>query len=206
MAEEKVLQLKDLVELADRFQEGQITLEEFSAIGATMDIRAYIPILDKLRIATALSMKYMYFNSEINEVKVADLYKNLFFYGMLSTYAGVDCSEEELITYENYDKLFPLFYPFLISYCRDDYEILKEFVHDTLDAYTTQDFVDAMNAVSPESLEKAAEDNKKLLSELENNKDLIRDLKEIAAFNNPAAELLMNEVRELAAENAKKQK
>ena len=204
MAEEKVLQLKDLVELADKFQEGKITLEEFSAIGATMDIRAYIPILDKLRIATALSMKYMYFNSEISEVKVADLYKNLFFYGMLATYAGIDCSDEELITYENYDKLFPLFYPFLISYCREDYSILKEFVHDTIEANTTQGFVEAMAGVSPEVLENATKENRKLLEELESNKDLIRDLKEIAVFNNPATELLMNEIREQAATNAKK--
>ena len=41
-----------------------------------------------------------------------------------------------------------------------------------------------------------------MLRELENNKDVIRDLKEIAAMNNPITQKVVEELRNIAVEKS----
>lgn len=202
MAEEKVIKLEDIVELVDNFLKGEVTAEEMADYGAKMSVRAYLPLLDKMKVVIALSTRYVYSDTELHEVRVAELYRDLFFYGLLAPYGNVDCNDISLITFANYDKLFPIFYPFLISYCKSDYEILKEYLHDTLDSYATRDFVEAVNGISSEALAEATKENNKMMRELENNKDLIRDLKEIAAMNNPITKKVVDELRNIALDKS----
>ena len=202
MAEEKVIKLEDIVELVDNFLKGEVTAEEMADYGAKMSVRAYLPLLDKMKIVIALSTRYVYSDTELHEVRIAELYRDLFFYGLLAPYGNINCDNISLITFANYDKLFPIFYPFLISYCKSDYEILKEYLHDTLDSYATRDFVEAVNGISSESLSEATKENKKMLRELGNNKDLIKDLKEIAAMNNPITQKVVEELRNIAVEKS----
>lgn len=198
MAEEKVLRLSDILELVEGFLKGERTKEELDEFGTKMVIRAYIPILEKMKIVIALAMRYVYSDAEVHEVRVSELYRDLFFYGMLQGYGNIDCNELHLITFENYDKLFPIFYPYLLSYCEHDYKILREFLHDTLDCYCTRDFVEAVNGISEDAMRQATKENHRFIKELELNKDLIKDLKEIAAMNDPMTKRVVEEVRKIA--------
>lgn len=201
MAEKKVIKLEELVELVDDFIKGDKTQEDLAAYGAEMNIRAYLSLLDKMKIVMGLTTSYVYSDTELHEVRIAELYRDLFFYGLLGGYAMIDCNDRKLCTFENYDKLFPIFNPFLISYCKTDYEILKEFLHDALDSYATRDFVEAVNGISADELRDATEENRKLLEGLENNKDIIHELKEIAAMNNPLMKKVVDELRTISIEN-----
>ena len=118
----------------------------------------------------------------------------------------IDCSDKSLCTFANYDKLFPIFMPFLTSFCEADYKILKEFLHDTLDAYATRDFVEAVNGISAEAMQEATRENQKLIKELELNKEVISDLREIAAMNNPMTHKIVEEIRRISVEKAKAEK
>ena len=202
MTEEKVIKLEDIVELVDNFLKGEVTAEEMADYGAKMSVRAYLPLLDKMKIVIALSTRYIYSSTELHEVRVAELYRDLFFYGLLAPYGNVNCDNISLITFANYDKLFPIFSPFLLSYCESDYKILKEYLHDTLDSYSTRDFIDVVNGISADALSEATKENKRMLRELENNKDVIRDLKEIAAMNNPITQKVVEELRNIAVEKS----
>ena len=202
MAEEKAIKLEDIVELVDNFLKGEISADDMADFGAKMSVRAYLPLLDKMKIVVALSTKYVYSSTETHEVKVAELYRDLFFYGLLAPYGNVLCDNVSLITFANYDKLFPIFYPFLSSYCESDYKILKEFLHDTLDSYATRDFVDAVNGITAESLEEATKENRRMLRELESNKDLIADLRQISAMNNPLTQKVVDELRNISVKKA----
>ena len=51
---------------------------------------------------------------ETYEVRIANIYKTLFFDVLLGLYAMVDVSNEELKTYAAYDLLYPIFSPFLL--------------------------------------------------------------------------------------------
>lgn len=202
MTEEKVIKLEDIIKLVDEFLTGEKTEEDLTAYGANMSIRAYIPILDKMKIIIALSTRYVYSDADLHEVRTAELYRDLFFYGLLAPYGNINCDDISLITFANYDKLFPIFYPFLISYCESDYKVLKEFLHDALDAYATRDFVEAVNGISTQSLEEATKENRKMIKELEANKELIEDLREIAAMNNPVTKKVVDELRRMAVEKS----
>ena len=202
MAEEKVVKLEEIIKLVDNFLEGKITSEDLADYGAKMKVRAYLPILDKMKVVIALSTRYIYSDTELHEVRVAELYKDLFFYGLLECYGLVDCSDRSLHTFANYDKLFPVFMPFLTSFCESDYKILKEFLHDALDAYATRDFVEAVNGISAQALEEAAKENRKMIRELESNKELIGDLREIAAMNNPITKNVIDEIRRISLEKS----
>ena len=202
MAEEKVIKLEEIIELVDNFLEGKITQEDLADYGAKMKVRAYLPILDKMKVVIALATRYIYSDTELHEVRVAELYKDLFFYGLLECYGLVNCSDKSLHTFANYDKLFPVFMPFLTSFCETDYKVLKEFLHDALDAYATRDFVEAVNGISTKSLQDATKENRKMLKELEANKELIGDLKEIAAMNNPITKKVIDEIRKIAIEKS----
>lgn len=202
MAEEKVIKLEDVIKLVDDFLSGEKTQEDLADYGSKMSVRAYLPILDKMKIVIALSTRYVYSDADLHEVRTAELYRDLFFYGLLAPYGNINCDDMSLITFANYDKLFPIFYPFLLSYCESDYKVLKEFLHDTLDAYATRDFVEAVNGISTKSLEEATKENRKMLRELEANKELIGDLKEIAAMNNPITKKVVDEIRRIAVEKS----
>jgi hypothetical protein len=206
MAEEKVIKLEELIDLVDSFIKGRTTQEELADYGTKMDIRAYLPILDKMKIVIALATSYTYSDAELHEVRVAELYRDLFFYGLLGGYGMIDCSDKSLCTFANYDKLFPIFTPFLTSFCEADYKVLKEFLHDALDAYATRDFVEAVNGISAEAMKEATIENQKLIKELELNKDIIGDLREIAAMNNPMTHKIVEEIRRISLEKANEQK
>jgi hypothetical protein len=206
MAEKKVIKLEELINLVDDFIKGDKTQEELADYGANMDVRAYLTLLDKMKIVMGLTTSYVYSDAELHEVRIAELYRDLFFYGLLGGYAMIDCSDRKLCTFENYDKLFPIFNPFLTSYCGADFEVLKEFLHDALDSYATRDFVEAINGISTEELKNAAEENRKLLEGLDKNKDIIHELKEIAAMNNPLMKKVVDELRAISIENTMEQK
>lgn len=206
MAEKKVIKLEELINLVDDFIKGDKTQEELADYGANMDVRAYLTLLDKMKIVMGLTTSYVYSDAELHEVRIAELYRDLFFYGLLGGYAMIDCSDRKLCTFENYDKLFPIFNPFLTSYCGADFEVLKEFLHDALDSYATRDFVEAINGISAEAMKEATIENQKLIKELELNKDIIGDLKEIAAMNNPMTHKIVEEIRRISLEKANEPK
>ena len=206
MAEEKVIKLEEIIDLVDNFLKDEVSIEEMADYGAKMNIKAYLPLLDKMKIIIALTTRYIYSDAELHEIRVAELYKDLFFYGLLGPYGNIDCENKSLITFANYDKLFPIFSPFLLSYCEADYKILKEYLHDTLDSYATRDFIEAVNGISADALAEATKENRRMLRELENNKDVIRDLKEIAAMNNPLTQKVVEELRNISLEKANQPK
>lgn len=205
MADEKVkiFKLIDLIELVDKYDSKEITIEDLDDLSKSMTINIYVPLVEKMKIVMAITTRYIYSDADINEVRVAEMLKDIFYFGLLQGYGNVDCSDLSLMTFENYDKLYPIFAPFLLTYCKDDFEVLKEYLHDTIDLYGTRAFIEAVNGISAEELKKATLENNKLMRELGENKDLIRDLKEIAAMNNPATQKLVNDLKKAAKKEVK---
>lgn len=206
MAEEKVkkeeglISLSDIVELADKFIKGEVSQEEMAEYGNNMIIRSYMPIMEKMSLTMSILSQHIYSTTEIQEIKVAELYRNMFFYGLLGGYAFIDCSNRNLITYENYDKLYPIFAPFILSYCKEDYKIFKEFIHDSIDMYGLNSYVELMENISPESLNEATESNRELIKSLKENENLIHELNNIGNMNDPLTQRVVKELRNIAVE------
>lgn len=201
---DNMIPLKSLIEVTDKFLTGEWTQEEFAEYGETMIIRSYMPLVEKIGVAMALVNEYMYSMSSTQETKLAELYRAMFFKGLLQGYALVDCTDENLITYENYDKLFPIFSPYLLSYCKDDYSIVCDLVKESISLYRADEFVDAASTISEDALRDATESNKKLIHDLQANEKVIENLKIIMESNDPATKGVVDELRKLANENSKK--
>lgn len=202
--EQKLIPLSEIIELVDNFISGEISQEDLIAYGSNMVIRGYMPMMEKMSLAMSIVMQHNYSSTEIQEIKIAELYRNTFFYGMLSGYAFIDCKDESLITYENYDKLYPIFAPFILNYCGADYENLKEFIHDSIDMYGLNSCIGLMEGISTESLREATESNRKLIESLKDNEQLIHELSDIGNMNDPLTHKVVEELKNIAIKNAKK--
>lgn len=209
MAEEKVkkeqnlISLSDIIELADKFIKGEVSQEEMAGYGNNMVIRSYMPMMEKMSLVMSILSQHIYSTTEVQEIKVAELYRNMFFYGLLGGYAFIDCSDRNLITYENYDKIYPIFAPFILSYCEEDYKIFKEFVHDSIDMYGLNSYVGLMEDISPESLREATESNHELIKSLKDNEGLIHELNNIGNMNDPLTQKVVEELRNISIKNKK---
>ena len=193
-----------LIEKANDFISGKISQEEMAVFGGEITIRSYLPILDKMGIIMSIIGQHVYSAVETQEIKTVELYRNIFFYLILGGYAGIDCSNRELITYSNYDLLYPIYAPFVLSYCKEDYDLTMEMLKESINLYNIQAIAEGLSNINEEALKEATKANKDLMRELGQNKDLIHELKEIASFNDPMTQKVIDEVRKIALEGTKK--
>ena len=187
--------LEDLIDIAQKYSKGEINQDELNDYWHDMVVRSYIPILEKMQIAMSILTSYVYRDTNTQEVKIAELYKNIFFYGILGGYGLVDCSKIELNTYANYDLLYPIFGAQIKQYCKDDFEVLKSFIDDSINLYGITNISSAIENVSEEAIEKQVAENKETVRLLDENKDIIENLKELATMNNPAAKQIIEEIK-----------
>lgn len=198
------ISLDILIEKANDFISGKISQEEMAVFGGEISIRSYLPILDKMGIIMSIIGQHMYSTVETQEIKTVELYRNIFFYLILGGYAGIDCSNRELITYSNYDLLYPIYAPFVLSYCKDDYDLTMEMLRESINLYNIQNMAEGLEGINENALKEATKANKELMRELGENKDLIHELKEIASFNDPMTQRVVDGVKKIAVDNMKK--
>lgn len=201
----KNIPLDLIIEKAKDFISGKISQEDMAAFGGEITIRSYLPILDKMGIIMSIIGQHMYSTVETQEIKTVELYRNIFFYLILGGYAGIDCSNRELITYLNYDLLYPIFAPFVLSYCKDDYDLTMEMLKESINLYNIQNMAEGLDGINENALKEATKANEDLIKELNQNKDLIHELKEIASFNDPMTKKVIDEVKKIALDDIKKE-
>lgn len=189
------ISLELIIEKAQGFIKGDVSQEDMASFGGEMTIRSYIPILEKMALIMSITNQHVYSTVETQEIKMVEMYKNIFFYLMLSGYANVDCSDRDLITYSNYDLLYPIYAPFILSYCKDDYELTINMLKDSINFYNIQDISEGLNGINEIALKEATKANKDLMRELGENKDLIHELKEIAELNDPTTKKMIETIK-----------
>lgn len=200
--ETKVITLQDIIDKSKQFVSGEITQEEMGLFGGKITIRSYLPILDKMSLIMSILNEHIYSDVETQEIKTVEMYRNIFFYIMLSGYAGIDCTDRNLVTYTNYDLLYPIFAPFILSYCKDDYELTIQMLKDSINFYNIKDIADGFKGINEEALKEAINSNKKIIEDLNANKELIHELNEIAQFNDPNTKNTIKNIQRIALDDA----
>lgn len=199
----KSMTLSYLVQKVTEYQEGKISLEDLDELGKEISIRAYLPLIDKMTCVLALVSGMQYNTAETYEVKIVEMYKEMFFSVLLGKYGMIDVSDRTLYTYSNYDLLYPIIGKFLLAYCKDDYEMIEKMIKDSMNYYGLTSITDAVGAIDMEELKKNTDSNEKFIKGLEQNKDLIHDLKEIMVFNDGTTKRFVDTVRKGALESQK---
>lgn len=199
----KSMTLLYLVQKVTEYQKGKISLEDLDELGKEISIRAYLPLIDKMTCVLSLVSGMQYSTAETYEVKIVEMYKEMFFSVLLGKYGMIDVSDRTLYTYSNYDLLYPIIGKFLLAYCKDDYEMIEKMIKDSMNYYGLTSITDAVGAIDMEELKKNTDSNEKFIEGLEQNKDLIHDLKEIMVFNDSTTKKFVDTVRKGALESQK---
>ena len=198
-----VYDLSDIIRVATAYNKGEISPDEMNEFGKTFIIRDYVPLLDKMTIIIAILTEHLYSTSNTQEVRLAELYKNLFFYGLLQGYALIDCRDIELTTYANYDLLYPIFGRFIKSYCEDDWKFFMEYIRDSINTYGVINITDTLGMIDTGAMKEATISNRQLITALQDNKELINELSSIAQIYDPNTKNLIAELQRIGVEQSK---
>lgn len=196
--------LEELIYTATKITRNKLTPEEIDKFGERMIIRAYLPILDKMRAVMSSIFEMNCEEVEMEEIRVTKLRKYMFFNVLLSQYAMIDVSNKQLQTYEAYDLLYPIFAPFILGYCAPDYKEIKNMIQESLNIYAMKDLTSLFENVDYQSLEKAAQENEKLIQRMAEDKEALKEIRELHEAlvqdkNTEKAQAAVNKITQLNA-------
>lgn len=196
--EPKKVTLRECIDITLKFQKGEINADELGAFGKNISIRAYVPMLEKLSSIMRLLLQYEITDVGNTGIKFVELYRNIFFYVELQLYAQIDLEDQaDLISYETMDILYPIFHPFIKSYCEEDLNTYKELIRDCLNFNSLLDISNALGSLTPEALAEQTKAQKELVDSLNTNKDLIKDLKDIHLATDDMTKKVVKQMKDL---------
>ena len=199
--------LKECIDISTKFLNKEIDEDEFNKFGTRINIRAYIPIIEKMKLIIELIGNAMLSTGTTSsEIIMTEMYKDIFYKVLLKTYAQIDLGEEDYQTYNNYDLLFPFFYSYIMQFCKQDYDIFMDMLKNSLTLNNILKIMETMDGIDSEKIKKYSEHTEKLIKELNDKKELIESLRDIALFNDPNLKYVLKEVRKMSKENIKENK
>lgn len=181
------------------FVKGEITKEELAKWGNTLTVITSIPMTTKMGILMNLTTKYYYSNTEQQEMIICELYRNMFF-GLYLRYLGVEEVYDEDITYDNYDIMEPLYGPWIEAIAGRDIATFKEMLDKSISLYASSNLIESMDAIDVDAMKQTLEDNKEVLRKLSENKEFIKDLKDLVAYNDPMLAKVVEELKQVEIE------
>ena len=180
--------LAELIYSTIKFIRGEITQSDYAEFGKTLMIRPYIPMSEKIRIVAKIQFDVN--NDYTGEVASAVLMKDLFYDGLLGGYALIDVSDKKLTTFENMDLLYPMIAPFILQYVNADYDSLTQMINNCFNFYNMKDMVKILEGVDYKKIEESTKESKKIIYEIEKNKELVKDLRDIMVATNSGSKTL----------------
>lgn len=201
----EVITLEDCLDAVHKYINGEMTEEQFNDFGAKIKVRAYVPILEKMQlIMLILSNTQVSQNAVSPEIITAELYKNIFYFVTLGTYGQIKLGTKDIQTYNNYDLMFPLFDSFIKQFCQKDFDVFKSMLDDAMNLYEVTNVANMTENINIDELKKAGQENRELIKKLNENKELIADLKTIMEFNDPMTKKVIEELKAYGVEMSNK--
>ena len=111
---------------------------------------------------------------------------------------------EEVMTYDNYDMLEPIWGAFIESFANRDINILKNMLHDTIDFYGINGYTEAVKNIDINALEKVNMQQKQFIDTLNAHDELVEKLKELSIINSPYLSDLVKTIKEEAINDTNK--
>lgn len=170
--EEKYIQLEEVIDVCNKFINGEMSQEELEAWGNTIEIRLYMPIATKGVYARKVVEECLY--SDDIATKITQLEMNKFWYVLLK-YTNIYTENEDLFTIDNYDILYPVIGYWLKGIVQQDYNVIIDMIEQMLNYANVLTMANSVEELSKVDLKAVAKSNKeiqKLLKEPELVKDL----------------------------------
>lgn len=197
--EDTKIPLQEVIEAFIDFYNGKLTEDDLNEYGKKIKTFEYIKATDKMIIAMSIVNSLQLDLNTPDEMKIINMYKDLFFYGLLG-YTNIDNSNKELFTFNNYDMLYPVFAPLLLGdeNIKRDYELLQKIIESSINIGGITKMLEISEELDYNSMTSAAQSNKELIEYMENNKGLMDQLNTIAQYNNPLMSSFVEGLRESA--------
>lgn len=195
--------LKEVIAKIKDFINNKIDAKELDEFSESLNVRAYIPLLDKLKLAITIVSKQESVEYEVLEIKMAEFYKDMFFKVLLEGYAMLQVDDEDC-TFENYDLLYPVIGVWLLSFCNNDYQIVLDMIRESMSLYNIKAITDTVGSFSAENIEKMAQENDKFIKNLEDNKPLIDSLRDVFLATDKNTKLVVDAIKTSASQTMQK--
>ena len=169
----KKVSLEDCVNITNKYLKGEITDDDFNVFGSKMNIRMYLPILEKMQLIMRILATTQISQNVVNpEIITVEMYKNIFYTVILGAYGQIELGEKDIQTYDNYDLLFPLFEPFIMQYAKKDFKVFKNMLNDSMGLYSLTNISNTMDNINMDELKKVARENRELIRNIESKEKL----------------------------------
>lgn len=195
--EQQKISIKEIVELCKKYYAGKIDKEDLDEFGNKIIVKSYISLLEKTGLAMTILTQSNYSKDEDISTKIAEMIMNKFFYCLLGAYTNIEI-EEEYVTLINYDLIAPLFKKFILQFCQDDYKELEDMVRDIIQVGNLEQLISIFSNIDSNTLQKANEDLKQNITSLKENEKLIDNIRDIASFNDPIMNKLLDQMKDKA--------
>lgn len=200
---ENKIALEEVIKICNDYYSGKLDDDDLNEFGQRIIIRSNISILEKSAGIMLITTQAEYSDTDNISQKIAEMYMNKFFHILLDCYTNIEVNNE-LVTLENYDLIYPLFKDFILQYCKNDYAEFNEMLRDTLQVGNIEELIGIFNRIDVKNLEKANQNLNDTFKQLQKNETLIGKLSDIASFNDPLTSKMVNEIKKEAVKKATK--
>ena len=175
MEEKKNISLEEVIDICNKFTSGEMSREELESWGNTIEIRLYLPIVEKTLCIDKIIDESSY--SEDKHIKIAQLEMNKFWHILLQ-YTNIETEgHEDLFTIANYDLIYPVIGYWLKGLLRQDYDVVIDMLNQSINYSNILDMIATTEEVSQNN------DYKKLAKIYKAILDILKDKEKLSALS-----------------------
>jgi len=179
--ENKIISLNEVLEIGNRYKNGDMTYDELKAWGDTILIRTYMPIREKIERITKILFDETYSEDIIERFLELEINK---FWFLLVGYTDIQIDEEtDLLTEDNYNLAFGLLGDWLLNFVKLDYDRSMELFDSIYNYLNVEDLRQSFNNLAGTDFSKMMESNQSLLEFFSQDREGMDKLLKLATLN-----------------------
>ena len=176
------MKLSELIKIYHDVQEEKISQEEFVKILDQIWVTGHISLREKIASVINVLFGFEYDEQDILE-RYMQLEMNKFWY-ILMVYIDIEF-EFEYATEENYELLFPLFYESIKKIAGYDFDYTMNLFNEIKTDIQHDGLLNSLGELSNTDFSELIKADNDLISQINNNQDMIKNLVELFNHANP---------------------
>lgn len=179
--EEKIITFNEVLEIGNKYKNGEMTYDELKEWGDTILVRTYMPIREKIERISKILFDETY-SEDIME-RFLELEMNKFWFLLLG-YTNIEIHEEtDLLTEDNYNLAFGLIGDWLLNFVKLDYDRSTELFDRIYNYFNIEDLRQSFNNLAGTDFSKMMESNQSLLEFFSQDREGMDKLLKLATLN-----------------------
>lgn len=189
MEKKKYIQLEEVIDVCNKFINGEITQQELAEWGNTIEVRLYMPMAEKTVCLDKIINEVAYSNDK--HLRIGQLEMNKFWYILLE-YTNIETiDKEDLFTLSNYDIIYPVIGYWLKDLVKNDYNVIIEMLNQSINYSNVLDIISTAEEISKNN------DYKKLAKIDKTILDMFKDKEKLSAISDIMKYSSTNEVKDV---------